>query len=37
MSRSSYSITLKLQKPLPDDALMVVARGEKEDMVGLAA
>jgi putative SOS response-associated peptidase YedK len=27
---------LKLQRPLPDNALMVVARGEKEDH-GLAA
>jgi putative SOS response-associated peptidase YedK len=27
---------LKLQRPLPDDALMIVARGEKEDS-GLAA
>jgi putative SOS response-associated peptidase YedK len=27
---------LKLQRPLPDDALRIVARGEKEDH-GLAA
>ncbi len=28
---------LKLQRPLADDALMIVARGEKEDVGGLAA
>jgi putative SOS response-associated peptidase YedK len=28
---------LKLQRPLADDALMIVARGEKEDQGGLAA
>jgi putative SOS response-associated peptidase YedK len=28
---------LKLQRPLADDALMIVARGEKKDEVGLAA
>jgi putative SOS response-associated peptidase YedK len=28
---------LKLQYPLADDALMIVARGEKEDLGGLAA
>ena len=28
---------LKLQQPLPDDALMIVARGEKKDEGGLAA
>src|SRR5262249_51784102 len=28
---------LKLQRPLADAALMIVARGEKEDMGGLAA
>ena len=28
---------LKLQRPLGDDALMIVARGEKKDEEGLAA
>jgi putative SOS response-associated peptidase YedK len=28
---------LKLQRPLADDALMIVARGEKKDEGGLAA
>jgi putative SOS response-associated peptidase YedK len=28
---------LKLQRPVPDDALMIVARGEKKDEVRLAA
>jgi putative SOS response-associated peptidase YedK len=28
---------LKLQRPLPDDALMIVGRGAKKDEGGLAA
>jgi hypothetical protein len=28
---------IKLQRPLPDDALMIVAKGEKTDEGGLAA
>jgi putative SOS response-associated peptidase YedK len=28
---------LKLQHPVPDDALMIVTRGEKKDEGGLAA
>ncbi len=28
---------LKLQRPLPDNALMIVARGEKKDEGGLVA
>ena len=28
---------LKLQRPVPDDALMIVARGGKKDEGGLAA
>jgi hypothetical protein len=28
---------LKLQRPLDDDALMIVARGEKKDEGGIAA
>jgi hypothetical protein len=28
---------LKLQRPLADDALMIVARGEKHDEGGIAA
>jgi putative SOS response-associated peptidase YedK len=28
---------LKLQRPLPDDALMIVTRGERKDEGGLAA
>jgi putative SOS response-associated peptidase YedK len=34
---ASTNEALKLQRPLADDALMIVARGEKEDQGGLAA
>ena len=34
---ASAEEALKLQRPLADDALMIVARGEKKDDGGLAA
>lgn len=34
---ASAEEALRLQRPLADDAMVIVARGEKEDKGGLAA